>query len=939
MANLPPGSTITQVELKFKAHRHGTEGTHCSFKLYDIKLPIENASAMYHAMDGETNWVLTGATETLGGEEWYTSSLVNEKLLEAIQAGINSGRNYVTFGFKREPEFGGATYWDMNTTYGGIESSVTLTVWFTPPQYSVQFKNDLDGASFGSITVNGNSIPSGNSFPLYWGDMATVTAYSGKYQYASNNWKFLSWTPGTPSDNQNPKNFAITDARSVVAYFEPVFNVTLRNDMEGSETGSLTYQGNTVSSGYTEPDVFRGSGRAFSVITPQTNVGVTWNFYEWSDGNTTPSRTEQVTSTMTYQAKFKGHRASNDPQGFLTNSQRKFIRDQANVLHCVYESSGSIWYTRSTTNGASWTQEQRINLFGSQAKGAAVTFSNDGFNNIFIAYQSDKSAQGLPIPGIVLSKFYNGQRQWDYDIASVPDYAFSSKPVVAAYSNVVLVIYKGSSTSGLSALECLLSSGNVVSTHAVATLPNTSAQSQNASVCLRPVTGGKYYVAYQQGDSAVRYLEWSMPAYQNSPGVTEYVSAGSGCSQNRCPSITINTYGSGTPILSWTGNTQYGTTAVIRRKTGSSWSSFYKAGGFMNYTNAIGTASSSQQAIIGWWNTYGNQTQFIRLINGSYETTIRNLPSPGDIQLSGGADFAVVKSIVTDNRVSPYRINALTYDFNYLHKEGLPDLRFGKEIIVERGGFELVSYLGEVRLDSSNVLFRSTNDVPTDATNRKSADTVVTEIFQLTPAKTLSFVRQLRSVRPELAASLLTGGEDVTFITELVSAENGRVIAGLENRSVRAQDLGASEDREYGVDGKTVPEGDYFLRFVVNASNAMAFTQADVQYEYVPQLMVRPKQAVEPEIEEVIREISLSQNYPNPFNPSTTIRFSVPQSSHVRVMIFNTLGEKVETLVDGEMEAGYHDVRFDASSLPSGVYIYQLRAGSFVEVRKMMLVK
>ena len=119
----------------------------------------------------------------------------------------------------------------------------------------------------------------------------------------------------------------------------------------------------------------------------------------------------------------------------------------------------------------------------------------------------------------------------------------------------------------------------------------------------------------------------------------------------------------------------------------------------------------------------------------------------------------------------------------------------------------------------------------------------------------------------------------------------------------------------------------------------MVFTQADVQYEYLPQLMVRPKQAVEPEVEDVIRECSLSQNYPNPFNPSTTIRFSVPQCSHVSVMIFNTLGEKVATLVDGEMEAGYHDVRFDASSLPSGVYISQLSAGSIVEVRKMMLVK
>ncbi len=86
-------------------------------------------------------------------------------------------------------------------------------------------------------------------------------------------------------------------------------------------------------------------------------------------------------------------------------------------------------------------------------------------------------------------------------------------------------------------------------------------------------------------------------------------------------------------------------------------------------------------------------------------------------------------------------------------------------------------------------------------------------------------------------------------------------------------------------------------------------------------------------------EIALYQNYPNPFNPSTRIRYELPERSHVTLTVFNTLGQQVAKLIEGETEAGYHEVTFDASNLSSGVYLYRLIAGDFIQTRKLIVLR
>jgi uncharacterized delta-60 repeat protein len=88
-----------------------------------------------------------------------------------------------------------------------------------------------------------------------------------------------------------------------------------------------------------------------------------------------------------------------------------------------------------------------------------------------------------------------------------------------------------------------------------------------------------------------------------------------------------------------------------------------------------------------------------------------------------------------------------------------------------------------------------------------------------------------------------------------------------------------------------------------------------------------------------LHECVLHQNFPNPFNPSTTICYTIPARLPVTLMVFNTLGQQVATVVQGEQEAGFHEALFDASRLASGVYIYRLQAGDFVDSKKFVLVR
>lgn len=121
------------------------------------------------------------------------------------------------------------------------------------------------------------------------------------------------------------------------------------------------------------------------------------------------------------------------------------------------------------------------------------------------------------------------------------------------------------------------------------------------------------------------------------------------------------------------------------------------------------------------------------------------------------------------------------------------------------------------------------------------------------------------------------------------------------------------------------------------ATNSISVTSADLYSYYA--LVTSNATIVEEQEGAIPNGFSLSQNYPNPFNPSTTISYSIPQRGFVTLKVYNGLGEEVASLVSKQLEPGTYSIQWNASGLPSGLYLYRLESNGFSLTRKVLMIK
>ena len=151
-----------------------------------------------------------------------------------------------------------------------------------------------------------------------------------------------------------------------------------------------------------------------------------------------------------------------------------------------------------------------------------------------------------------------------------------------------------------------------------------------------------------------------------------------------------------------------------------------------------------------------------------------------------------------------------------------------------------------------------------------------------------------------------------------------------------------ADDFSGSVSGAGDVNGDGFDDIIIGASEVAPGGVLRAGESYVvfgaSLLSVPSGVALEP-LDGVPEVFALGQNYPNPFNPSTTIRYDLPQAVSVVLTVYNLLGQEVARLVSGDYAAGRYATNWEATGLASGVYLYQLRAGTYIETKKLLLLK
>ncbi len=657
-------------------------------------------------------------------------------------------------------------------------------------------------------------------------------------------------------------------------------------------------------------------------------------------------------------ANYKSLQLTNNSNAYSFNGQTKFLKTEEGHLHNVYESMNTVWYERSTDGGTTWEimnggMPLTYNVGGANAKSPAISCSNDGsLPFIYITYQIDNYG-GYEEDYVLLSQFFNGVHRWTEFVSDIlPSYSYDTRPVVTGLNQFAMVVFKSASNAPFTAVEFKVNaSGNLIQI-----IPRNFPAAYVNSSCGSPsITNGegKYHLAYQWGVFSIGYLRWSVYTDPSSFNYYSTPSNGSGYNLNMDPSISLANFN---PVVSWKGSLYAGSPqAVLRRGTlsGSNmiWSDFLKVGNNINYVHS-NSASNSTEKTVMTWSQDGSTTKWVRRtypVNGKTEYSSPQGLNPSGInsQVSSGTDYNNMKANIFRSSSPLYYFTQSTTDFSVLQEEAgelnkisVDDtiVTFGRSGVADINGIEFVFNIGDILTGDSIIQFIDKPDTIVYASSNELNEFTRTNNFTLNPETNFYFSNIYYVVQKSDPDTAMSTNDAVNFKVELVNAITDQVVGSFDNITYNKTNLEKYANIDYEVDCSGIIPGDYYLRLVTNVNGNANYALANIISDNTT-LAKKNFNKVNFTGSEIPITYELSNNFPNPFNPSTTIRYQIPQDGIVTLKIYDILGSEVATLVNEEKLAGKYEVNFNASSLASGVYIYKIQAGSFVNSKKMILLK
>ncbi|MCK9424942.1 MAG: T9SS type A sorting domain-containing protein [Ignavibacteriaceae bacterium] len=651
-------------------------------------------------------------------------------------------------------------------------------------------------------------------------------------------------------------------------------------------------------------------------------------------------------------ANYKGHFLSNSSTALANNGQRKVVRDKNGFYHMVYESMNYIWYSKSLTTNyqGEWTPDVKLIDYGPD-----VIFSNpsiDVNSGIFapdideklsIVFEGYVDAVEAAV-AVVTKNITSGVVNSSFVVIPIdPLYFGSAKPVVASFGDEIFVVYKYSASSPLYYSRYYLNGGTWTQIVPVI-LPNTNSSSVNPSVASNSSpqkSDNLVQIVWQQGTSIKH--ESSKNSGILNPGsertfIYKDVSFGAGNTWNLNP--TVIDY-NGAAKIAWLGSRRI-VGGVENRTTYREISSSGNPSVFSNFGSnvnfpTISSAGGYNGFILGWGANNGADNYFVdEGLSFIYPLNITGK----DLQLCSGAGKSTMFATSFTNSALPYyftQSNDIQSLYN-IAKTNSSGINKGREGVVAKGSGEIYFTIGDVNVNGENISFKALPDSFTVNSADDVNNNVRTIPFALTNDSQLFYSVQYGITDSLEIANSFSNNDAVFFRIELVDEATETVLGVFDEVSFTKQQAVPYENFSCQVSTEGIGNRTVYLRLATTATEGCYFSLANlldnqniIAKKNIKQLTYKSAA--------VIKDYALEQNYPNPFNPVTTINYQLPKSGTVTLKIFDILGKEVKTLVDEQKEMGKYTVQFDASSLASGMYVYQLRVNDYTSTKKMMLLK
>lgn len=868
--------------------------------------------------------------------------------------------------------------------------------YYSIPFYNVYLANrTLDNQDLGDqIKIIGKGIYPSNS---------TVSLLEGIYDFETNiERKFLSsWLYKHNNWNLNRLKFYLKNSDSIknnkdmIAYFDKLFYAIIKTQLESyfiPDKGSFKFQdpwyvkedgtqpGNywIIANGTYEPTGKEGASEKGVFLNQEiasnkpyysvkadavqdiylSHTGKMHKFYfqNWSaspQGSADFQNANSLETPVVFKqegavvsANYKGSLLSNNVNAISNTSQRKVIRTSNGDLHLFYVSMGKIWYEKSVNNGTSWYAPKIIN--GAEE---VKSFSVDDWNNkIYIASHLKEGSEN----GILIDMIdENGNVSNVYVFSTEND--VDSKPVIGAYNNNVFVVYKLNNSEPLKFLR--LQFDGVSWRIYESEVENSTNLSINPSLSLVKSTNN--YAPMQD----FGHLLWEERSSDISSELC-YIRFGytSNLTENYFSNFDVITKGSGYELC--TNGNIVAVNAELAHIGFLGQRKFYPVEN--NYIPDESRAVFTSLANKGIFYSFGDDVQSVSLNRCNTRWTfawtrgndlpvqyvdsrdIKTIYQLGNLR---GVDVYVTNGIVPEDMfafsintsVSPYPIN-----FRAIYGELIPEelvvTEDSREGVVSKEGADVYYSIGDIKVGDQKVEFYEVPDTVGMITLENANRYLISKPFMVNDNSGFVYTIKYGVTDSSALKEALTNTDYIKFRVELIDYNTKEILGLFDEVTYNSENVSKYENINYYVNTEGLGERMVQLRLVIinNIDPYYSLSDKFSDAAYNLQKKRAMKQiSYRGMLGEKVYSYELIQNYPNPFNPVTKIRYSVKETKPVMIKLYDIVGREVATIINEVKDAGEYEVELDAGrlGLSSGVYFYQMKAGEFTSIKKMVVLK